>query len=51
MVMATTKAGPAAGIQHAVLLEMMEVAQQLGPRLIKELDGFLAVAIVAASAG
>lgn len=42
----STKAG-GGGIQHAVLMEMVEVAQNLGPRLIRELDGFLAAATAA----
>ncbi|KAI8471434.1 MAG: ribosomal protein S5 domain 2-type protein [Monoraphidium minutum] len=46
----SSKAG-GGGVPHATLLEMLEVAQQLGPRLIRELDAFLATAAATASAG
>ena len=46
----TAKAGPG-GIQQPVLLEMMEVAQAAGQRLVRELDAFLGAAAAAASAG
>jgi hypothetical protein len=45
----SSKAG-GGGIPHAVLLEMLEAAQQLGPRLARELDGFMSAA-AAAEAG
>jgi len=45
----SVKAG-GGGIQQPVLLEMMEAAQQLGPRLIRELDGFMGAAAAAAAA-
>jgi exosome complex RNA-binding protein Rrp42 (RNase PH superfamily) len=44
-----TKTG-AGGIPQPALLEMMEAAQQLGPKVLRELDGFLAASAAAASA-
>jgi exosome complex RNA-binding protein Rrp42 (RNase PH superfamily) len=42
----SSKAG-GGGIGQAVLIEMLETAQQLGPRVIRELDSFLAASAAA----